>query len=276
MLPVPEPTPELYDSVYKRKATDNLVNRLDRAAIKDEQIASLDCTGFLSRGDLRRYKQILATNIRRDNGSKLKLLDLGCGVGQLGCWLAGKLGAALIGVDFSPVAIERARSLARKQKHTSRPRFRVSDFSATGLATSSVSAIISLDALYLATNRLAVLRELHRVLVSEGILLFTVYIRNSESKRTARKRALEWLTALEISGFEVVRCRDVSERWRGQMRKKHQQRWRERHRINAELGKLGEAELAVSAQMLGVAGKRSFLDSVSRFEILARSKAAAV
>lgn len=53
-------------------------------------------------------------------------LDLGCGQGALSVWLAGR-GVTMRGVDVSPVAVGRARALARRNGVADRCRFDVAD-----------------------------------------------------------------------------------------------------------------------------------------------------
>jgi len=262
-------TPPLYDAIYARKRQDNYLNRLDREAVGDE-IATLACTGFLSKGDLSRYKASLARYLlsRRPGVARGTLLDLGCGVGGLGRELARVLCLKLIGIDFSSVAITQARA-AITTTNDAEVRFEIADFSATGLENESVSAVISLDALYLATNPLDPLREIHRVLITDGPLLFTLYADLALRKtRRADPTVLHWEKMLRRSRFEIIECKDVSTHWRHFMRVKHQRRWLERERIRDELGEIGEAELSVSAAMLGLNGKPSFLESTSRFEFI--------
>jgi cyclopropane fatty-acyl-phospholipid synthase-like methyltransferase len=40
-----------------------------------------------------------------------KIADLGCGRGGPGQWIAGITGAAVVGIDFSAVALDQARGL---------------------------------------------------------------------------------------------------------------------------------------------------------------------
>ncbi|MFM2314816.1 MAG: hypothetical protein RLZZ04_4092 [Cyanobacteriota bacterium] len=264
-------TASMYDAIYARKTKDTLLDLLDRFSIEDDEITSLKCTGFLAKGDLERYKAILEQYIPEhwQNNDHRTLLDLGCGFGGLGRWLAKKLNFKLIGIDFSQVAIEKARA-ALEELDKNQVRFEVADFSATGLVSESVSAVISLDALYLAANPSAVLMEIHRILLPSSPLLFTVYIESLE-KGLEFLEVIQpnWCKLLAENGFTLVQSKDVTVRWRKQMRQKHERRWIERQRIRSELGKLGEAELSVSAAMLGVQGCHSFLESVFRFEVVA-------
>jgi tRNA/tmRNA/rRNA uracil-C5-methylase (TrmA/RlmC/RlmD family) len=62
------------------------------------------------------------------------LVDLGCGRGGPGLWLAQSRGARLIGVDFSAVAVQRATERAGLFGLADRARFVVGDLAANGLA----------------------------------------------------------------------------------------------------------------------------------------------
>lgn len=260
-------TGSMYDAIYARKSKSTLLDQLDMEVVGDDDIVALKCTGFLAKGDLARYKAILRHHIplRSQNSQQRTLLDLGCGSGGLGRWLAQELNFQLVGIDFSKVAIEQARAAATELQ-SNLMRFEVADFSATGLASESIWAVISLDALYLAANPLAALAEIHRILKPGGLLIFTVYIESSEHLEVEQPN---WLNLLQTRGFLVNQYQDVTVRWRQQMQQKHERRWNERERIRDELDQLGEAELSVSAAMLGLYGRPSFLESVFRFEIVA-------
>jgi ubiquinone/menaquinone biosynthesis C-methylase UbiE len=264
-------TASMYDAIYARKTKDTLLDLLDREAIKDDEIASLKCTGFLAKGDLERYKVILEQYIPEHlaNNEQRTLLDLGCGFGGLGRWLAKKLNLNLIGIDFSQVAIEKACD-ALGELDKNKIRFKVADFSATNLVSESLSAAISIDAVYLAANPLTALMEIHRILLPGSPFIFTIYVESLE-KGSEDLEVIQpnWCKLLAESGFTLIKYKDVTVRWRKQMRQKHERRWIERQQIRNELGRLGEAELSVSAAMLGIQGCQSFLESVFRFEVVA-------
>src|SRR5260370_27135565 len=65
-----------------------------------------------------------------------KIADLGCGRGGPGQWIAGVTGAALVGIDFSAVALEQARARARRLGIASS--YQSGSFDATGLDSASV------------------------------------------------------------------------------------------------------------------------------------------
>ncbi|MCM3872022.1 MAG: class I SAM-dependent methyltransferase [Pyrinomonadaceae bacterium] len=270
----PRITPASYDDIYARRGERNFLNELDREVLGDQR-ASLTSTGFLSNRDFSRYQAILARYLNQMSPACRRgtLLDLGCGVGGLGRELASVLGLDLIGVDFSSVAIAQARTASKTQLQ-GETRFEVADFSATGIEDQHISAVISLDALYLATNPVSALAEIRRLLVLGGPLLFTAYVeRPPTGDGNVRVAADRWTQMLKDSGFIVVRRNDITKQWRRFMLIKHQRRWLERERIKKDLGKLGEAELSVTVAMLGLNGKPSFLESVNRFEFVCRRRA---
>lgn len=92
------------------------------------------------------------------------LVDLGCGRGEVGLWIANHLDVAWLGVDPSPVGLAMAGNL---------PSFKVSDrertmveghFLATGLDTGQADAVMIVDALHFASDLEGTFAEVHRVL----------------------------------------------------------------------------------------------------------------
>ena len=88
-----------------------------------------------------------------------RLVDLGCGRGGPGLWLAQSQGTALIGVDFSTVAVRQATARAGLFGLADRARFVVGDLAATGLAEGVADAVVSIDALHFAADPTAAARE---------------------------------------------------------------------------------------------------------------------
>jgi SAM-dependent methyltransferase len=105
-----------------------------------------------------------------------RLVDLGCGRGGPGLWLARALSAYLVGIDFSPVAVELAARRAPGFLGSGRAEFRLAAFDRTGLADASIDAAVSVDALPFAADRVAALREARRILVPGGRLAATVRV----------------------------------------------------------------------------------------------------
>lgn len=92
------------------------------------------------------------------------LVDVACGRGGPGMWLARAASARLIGVDFAPVAVAQASSrrslFGLSESHAS---FVVGDLVATGLDDGVADAVVCVDALQFASDGSRAAAELRRI-----------------------------------------------------------------------------------------------------------------
>lgn len=106
-----------------------------------------------------------------------RILDLGCGPAREGPVLATRYpGALLLLLDFALPMLQVARprhGLLARLRRASSPAAVCADFARLPLAGGSVDLVFSNMALHWARDPLAVLRELHRVLAVDGLLLFS-------------------------------------------------------------------------------------------------------
>jgi len=134
------------------------------------------------------------------------LVDLGCGRGGPGLWLAQSRGAALIGVDFSAVAVQQATDRAALFGLTEQARFVVGDLTATGLADGAADAVVSIDALHFAADPTAATREALRLLRPGGRLVLTNWqARSPADPQPPSRMRIDWATTLGSAGFAEVR-----------------------------------------------------------------------
>ncbi len=135
------------------------------------------------------------------------LLDLACGRGGYGLEVAGRSGAALIGVDFSAEAVRQAREHARRLGRAAD--FRVADLAATGLDSGSVDGVLCVDAIQFARDPAAAYAELRRVLGPGGRAVLTCWETSSADERIPeRLRLVDLGGGLTGAGFASVEVLD--------------------------------------------------------------------
>ncbi len=104
-----------------------------------------------------------------------RLLDVGCGAGQLAL-IASRKGATATGVDIAENLVERARERARVEGLTAQ--FRWSDAEALPFAGASFDVVTSINGVMFAPRPLTVTRELLRVCRPGGIIAIASWTEN--------------------------------------------------------------------------------------------------
>jgi SAM-dependent methyltransferase len=203
----------------------------------------------LEDADIERVFHDVATY--RDNRTGM-LHDLLRGVATempfLNAEVARRAGVRLIGVDFSAVALEQARSISADRLPAGRSDFRVGTLVESGLPTGVADGLMCVDAVQFAEPPLAALVEFRRLLTSAGRLALTCWeaVDAADERVPPRIRAVNLRRDLPEAGFVDVVVHDKPE-------------WREAERAMWE-----EAVAAVDAdaavRSLQVEGRRS-LDS---------------
>jgi SAM-dependent methyltransferase len=132
------------------------------------------------------------------------LVDLGCGRGGYGLEIAQRTGAQLIGVDFSAVAVARAR------EKSAAARFVVGDLTATGLDDAAAAAVICIDAMQFAEPYRAGLEECRRILRPGGRLALTGWqARDLADEQVPERMRRDIAGELADAGFADVAVRDM-------------------------------------------------------------------
>ncbi|MFJ5985793.1 class I SAM-dependent methyltransferase [Lentzea sp. NPDC092896] len=192
---------EDFDRWYADRAASPLADELVRRTLALPP--GLESTSVLSGAGLDEVADALGL------GTGQVLLDLACGRGGYGLEIARRTGCRLVGVDFSAVAIEQAR------ERSGGGDFRVGTLTATGLWSSSVDAVLIVDALQFAESKPDALRECLRVLRLGGRLVVTCWqaVDPGDERVTRRTRELDLAVQLPEAGFTGVEIADRPE-WR--------------------------------------------------------------
>src|SRR3954447_1328731 len=138
----------------------------------DEYPVEADPRSFVTLTELRAMARDLGV------GAGQTIVDLGCGQGGPSLWVARKTGAALVGIDLSPVGVARASERARDLGLADRARFQVADITSTGLPEASFDAAMSVDVIWSVPDKLGALREAARILKPGARFAFTNWDRD--------------------------------------------------------------------------------------------------
>jgi ubiquinone/menaquinone biosynthesis C-methylase UbiE len=153
-------------------------------------------------GDLRTFED----EVKAVAGQTI--VDLGCGGGGPGLWVAERAGASLIGVDASRAAVGVAAALAKSRGMTDRARFVLGDLGATGLPDECADGVVSLDALMFVEPRGAAL-EIRRLLKPGGRLVARVVESLVDPFTPTLVR--DYRPIFEEVGFTIVRHEEAAD-----------------------------------------------------------------
>jgi ubiquinone/menaquinone biosynthesis C-methylase UbiE len=221
----PAPTSADFDRAFTAVAASPGIRRVWDLALPGLP-PQIEPFSFVTAGLLRYVARAL------DLSPGQTLVDLGCGRGGPGLWLAQEADVSLAGVDFSPVAVGHAAHRVALFGLAGRARFVVGDLARTGLPDASADAAVSVDAFHFAADPAAAAREALRVLQPGRRLVLT----NWQPKvpgdpRLPGRSSIDWPRVLHGAGFADVEM-DVRPEW--------QEAYIRIHRVALDLGDPGD------------------------------------
>lgn len=182
-----------YREVLSTPQKSDLLVKIWRDAFAEEYPDDADPFGFVTISDLDKF----ADALKLQEGERL--LDVGCGRGGPGFWVARKTGAVLIGIDILPEAVAQADALrARLRLSEESAQFSVGSFTKTNLPDSSVEAIMSVDAFWMVLDKIAALKEMARVVSAGGRFALTTWV----------PPYLDMDAMLGAAGFRLLSCEE--------------------------------------------------------------------
>jgi SAM-dependent methyltransferase len=138
-----------------------------KSAYGSEYAEEAESFGFAGRTDFE-----FATK-QLELGPGDRFLDMGCGGGGPGLWLAERTGASVFGVDIAPEAITAARRRAADRQGADGTFF-VADCAHTGL-DGAFDAAVAFDSLWMILDKAAAIREIARLLRVGAKLVMTTW-----------------------------------------------------------------------------------------------------
>jgi ubiquinone/menaquinone biosynthesis C-methylase UbiE len=166
-----------YDAVYSSWRSSAAFHEMwAHNAVDDEIAPGFEHLNFARLSELARLRDALA--LREGD----VLVDLACGAGGPGTWVAREAHAQLFGVDLSGVGTRLARDRAIAQQLPGAG-FVVGSVDHLPVADRSVTGVMTLDSLQYVPDKRATFAEVARVLREEGRVAFTAFEVDSERVR---------------------------------------------------------------------------------------------
>jgi SAM-dependent methyltransferase len=201
---------EVFTAVFEAPASA-VQARVWTEVYGDEYPAELEPYSYTTRSELHRIVEALALS-RGD-----LLVEVGCGRGGPGLWVASAAGAVLHGVDISPTALEAARQRAVAVGLEDLTTYSDGSFDSIPADTASARGVLSIDALLFAPDKRSAIDEIARVLAPGGRLVATTWDYHAQPPN--RPPQVEDHRPLLIeAGFRVVGY-DVTPDWLANHRK---------------------------------------------------------
>jgi ubiquinone/menaquinone biosynthesis C-methylase UbiE len=166
------PAADPYSAQYASHVDSPTRQRIRREVYGDEYPEDVDPRSFITRSELRSLADALQV------GPGQTFVDLGCGHGGPGLWVARETGASVVGIDLSRPAIASAALRAEEFGIGDRARFEVADLVATGQPDAAFDAAMSVDVLWSVPDKAAALREIARILKPGARFAFTNWDRD--------------------------------------------------------------------------------------------------
>ena len=195
---------DIFDRVFS-SAPSGVEAEIWREAFGDEYPAEVQPYSYTTRSELADF--VLETHLSATS----LLVDVGCGRGGPGLWVAAASGASLLGVDISSGALAAAQQRADALALSSDVRFVLGDFASIPLGDNSAAALMSVDALLFAPDKASAAREIYRVLEPGGRFVATTW--DYHRQPVGRPpQVSDHRPLLVDAGFEIDRYDDTP-RW---------------------------------------------------------------
>lgn len=254
---------EWFNIIFDGWAKSPTVRHVWRKVYGEDYPEEADPYSFVTLTDLRRIAHELQV------GPGQTLVDLACGRGGPGLWVARETGATLMGIDFSPVAVEHATGRAVAFGLAERARFQVGDFVATGLAAAALDGAMSVDAFWAIPDKSAAVREVARILRPGARFVFTTWDVDVTLPGFP-PQVNDHRSLLREAGF-TVETYEETPGWEDRQRAVYEGLRAAQAGVIAEMGEVAAGPLLAEANLLpGLADGTDYLAHMRRILVVAR------
>ena len=198
----------IYNILYKGEKSQSFRN-IFKEVYGNDYLGGLDGENFISMTDLQKIAKSLNINPGET------FIDVGCGKGGPGMWIAREIGANYFGIDISEIGIEIATSRAKDFSLESKAQFKVGDICGTDLPDNYFHGAIGIDSLGFVSDPLAAFNEVARILQKGANFVVTCW----EEEQSSSMKDLYFL--FHKAGFIIKLIEEITD-WERRQREVYQ------------------------------------------------------
>ena len=198
----------LFDIAFKKERSESYRD-IFREVYRDDYPEEANPDSFVTITDLRTFVKNL--NV----GPGKTFIDLGCGRGGPGLWIARETGANYVGIDFSENAIKQANHRSADFKIEGTSKFQVGDMYSLNFPENSFDGALSIDVISFIPNPLAAIKEAARILRSKAFFVFTTWENKTSHKNN------DYRSYLRDTGFKIKTYSETPD-WKQRQREVYQ------------------------------------------------------
>ena len=218
-----------FENLYACRQSTKTFEEINKKVFGDVYAGDLvDPCGFSTLEDLQALFD--RGGLPEAERSDKRIIDLACGRGGAGLWLAKKTGATLEGYDLSEIAIEGAKSRVAKYGMEGRAKFAAADIREIPAESNAFDLATCVDSLFIVPDKLSVLSETRRVLKPNALFECITWEVN-RAFATPDYRPLLEKARLSVEYYEEVPG------WRDRQRGMHEELLARREQLIGEMGK---------------------------------------
>lgn len=130
-----------------------------------------------------------------------KVLDAGCGVGGAAIFITTAVNSSVIGISLSEKQVNFAQLQAKERKLDAKISFEQMDYTNTSFKDSSFDVVWACESISSATDKVAFIKEAHRILKSGGRLIMSDFFLSNEDQHDKHRWMYKWGKTWSISHF---------------------------------------------------------------------------
>lgn len=212
--------------------------------------------------------------------SESKILEIACGSGGVSLLIAQRFKASVVGIDINEHAIKAANDKAMQEELTQLVKFKVNNAAKSlSFSNNTFDIIFCNDAINHLANRPDVLREWHRILRPDGLLIYTDPIIVSgilTNEEIAIRSSIGYYLftpiganekLLEMTGFDVLQVDNVTKNVVDTSRREYEAR---KSRSEALIQFEGKKEFEKNQTFLKVVYELAHEERLSRYVFYAK------